>query len=79
MINHIEIHCVSIKNSSQFLAIAIEGMTQFLYKKGHFPLVTTINKRRTFSPHTFFDLFCSSIPEFAEIVWEGKLDWVGSY
>jgi len=67
MINHIEVHCVSIKISAQFLAKDIKGITQFLNKKGHFSQATAINKGRTFSPRTFFDLFCSSIPEFAKI------------
>jgi len=67
MINHIEMCSESNKKSARFLAKAIEGMNPFLNKEGHFSLATTINKGRTFSPHTFFDLFCSSIPEFAEI------------
>ena len=67
MIDHIETYCESNKKSAQFLAKATEGMNKYLNKEGHFSLASTINKGKTFSPHTFFDLFCSSIPEFAEI------------
>ena len=67
MVNYIEAYCGANKKSAAFLARALEGMNQFLNKEGPYTMVTTIAKGKNYKPHTFFDLFCPSTPEFAEI------------
>lgn len=67
MIVYIAAYSKAHKKGDLFAAKAEEGMNTFWNKELHFASEATINKGKLFQPHTFFDLHCSSIPEYAEI------------